>query len=520
MSSDHSSSNSMSPESSTDVKRSSWSDVSSIRQKLFIPDEYKIIVPGPNDKIDDPPERCLAFHVASLEAGLRFPLSRHVEDILSGFNVCPSQLMPNSYRHILSFVVLARHFQVDPSFVHLCNLMRIVTKIGDEGFFYLAPKSNCKLLCDIPSWLGSWKNKFIYVMSPGNKPWRVPIRWNNNYVDIRNHVRIKGLESPSWGRDFISNKLTVTFYESSKILKEDVLVLAGLSPAPIETTQSLEMAVRAAMLAKAMREHKDALMSQSQLVIREPSKEKDSRCGRLSKRARAEVLLGEEVPTEDWVEKAEKIVGDKRKQHDGSSSIIGDNAIFKPREDILEKYKQTLRDDDQLALGDLPLTKLEDIAAYHSLAINGVMHHLLLRAAYSKNELLSYQARLKDLEQSLNDNKHEKMSLQKRLEELKMNRDRESMEYRLALKRTREEVVKDFVKSNTYEMLVAKRAATYSYDGFEKCRAQAKKLGAFRREFDTCRLDPFKDGDLKDPVFEDEVGPEEDEFGYLLQLPD
>ncbi|GFP93654.1 hypothetical protein PHJA_001509800 [Phtheirospermum japonicum] len=217
--------------------RISNSDVPSLRQKFFIPDEYIIIAPGPKDRIDKPPDRCLAFHVASLEAGLRFPLCRHVENILSGLNVCPGQLMPNSYRQILGFIILMRHFQVDPSFVHFRNLISIVSasKTGENGFFYLTPKPNRKLLRNLPSSLGRWKNKFIYVKSPENRPWRVPTRWIN-VTRSKSYV----LESPLWGQDFISNRLTVTFYESSMILKEDVLVLAGLSPAPIETTQSLD----------------------------------------------------------------------------------------------------------------------------------------------------------------------------------------------------------------------------------------------------------------------------------------
>ncbi|KAL3652430.1 hypothetical protein CASFOL_002111 [Castilleja foliolosa] len=511
------------------------SDVSLIRKKFFIPDEYQIIVPGPNDKIDEPPERCLAFHVASLEAGLRFPLSRHVEDIISGLNVCPAQLMPNSYRHILSFIILARHFEVDPSFFNFRNLISIVSssKTGEIGFFYLTPRPKRKLLHNLPSKLSRWKNKFIYVMSPGNNPWRVPNRWNN---DTR-YPRISVLKSPSWGHDFISNQLTMTFYESSKILKEDVLVLAGLSPAPIKTNQSLGMAVRASMVAKAMREQKDALMSRYQRPVVQDT-------DGLGKRARAEDLSCQEVPTVDWVNRAEKIVGDMRRDHDGSGSLDG---IFKPSKDAFEKYKYTLRDDDQMVLVDLPLTKLEDAVAYHSLAINGIVHHLLLRAAYTKNELLSCErklnkadqkasdhVRLKELEQSLSDTKHEKMLLQKRIEEMQLKRDREQMdsfnagraagrqefveseEYRSAVKRAREEGVRAFVKSNTYATHVAKNAAVYEFDGFEKCRAQAMKLGAFRREFDTRQLDPFKDGNLEDPVYEDEVCCGEDEFAYLL----
>ncbi|KAL3652432.1 hypothetical protein CASFOL_002113 [Castilleja foliolosa] len=454
------------------------SDVSLIRQKFFIPDQTTGSM--------NPPERCLAFHVVSLEAGLRFPLSRPVEDILSGLNVCPAQLMPNSYRQILSFVILARYFQVDPSFVNFRNLISIISasRTGENGFFYLSPKRYRKLLHNLPSAFGRWKNKFIYIESPGNKPWRVPICWNGH----KQYRWISPVESPSWSQDFVSNQLTMTFYESSKILKEDVLVLAGLSPAPIETTQTLEMAVRASMVAKAMREQKDALMSRYQCPVVQ-----DSHTGGLSKRARVEDFLCEEVPTAEWVHNAEKIVGYMRRDHDGSGSVDG---VFKPSEDTLEKYKYTLRDDDQLALADLPLTKLEDVAAYHSLAMNGIIHNLLLRAAYTKNELLTCerklneanqkangQVRVKELEQALNETKHENMLLLKRLEMVQLNRDREHMdsfsagraagrqefveseEYRSALKRAREEGVRAFVKSNTYATRVARDAAVYEFDG-------------------------------------------------------
>ncbi|KAK6132552.1 hypothetical protein DH2020_033654 [Rehmannia glutinosa] len=110
-------------------------EVSQIKHRFFIPPEYKVIIPRPQDRMHKPPPNCFTFHLASLEVGLRFPLSPTIEDILVRLGVCLAQFAPNAVRHIIGFIVLAKHFKVEPSVAHFWALYSITTlaKTNDRG---------------------------------------------------------------------------------------------------------------------------------------------------------------------------------------------------------------------------------------------------------------------------------------------------------------------------------------------------------------------------------------------------
>ncbi|KAL2504988.1 hypothetical protein Adt_20609 [Abeliophyllum distichum] len=63
-------------------------------QMYRIPDYIEFVVPGPNDRTDDPPLGYVALNQAVLAAGLRLPFPRIVRKFLREWGIAPTQLYP------------------------------------------------------------------------------------------------------------------------------------------------------------------------------------------------------------------------------------------------------------------------------------------------------------------------------------------------------------------------------------------------------------------------------------------
>ncbi|KAL2466088.1 Plus3 domain-containing protein [Abeliophyllum distichum] len=71
-----------------------------------VPDDIEFVVPGPNDRADDPPLGCVALNQAVLAAGLRLPFPRVVRKFLRKWGIAPTQLCPNGWRILIGFFIL------------------------------------------------------------------------------------------------------------------------------------------------------------------------------------------------------------------------------------------------------------------------------------------------------------------------------------------------------------------------------------------------------------------------------
>ena len=81
-------------------------DLGRIRGYCFIPSEFDLEVPGPSDRVHCPPVGWLGIYEDSLKAGLRFPIHPFVIKLLTEYNMCPAQIVPNSWRIIIGFLSL------------------------------------------------------------------------------------------------------------------------------------------------------------------------------------------------------------------------------------------------------------------------------------------------------------------------------------------------------------------------------------------------------------------------------
>ncbi|KAK6117151.1 hypothetical protein DH2020_049110 [Rehmannia glutinosa] len=234
-------------------------EASQISHRYFIPPEYKVVIPERDDRMHSPPPNCLSLHLATLDAGLRFPLNKDLEDIFIRLGLCLTQFAPSAIRQILGFIVLMKHFKVAPSAAHFWSLFSITTstRTNDRGFFYLTYRPHCKFLAHLPSSSDHWKERFIFIKAPPDRPWRISRAWRFS----KPRVHFSDLGECSWAENFISEKLTTYLYDIRELLKEEVLSVVGLSPTVVPRTQSLGMAVKASLVAKVIREQKEKLIA-------------------------------------------------------------------------------------------------------------------------------------------------------------------------------------------------------------------------------------------------------------------
>ncbi|KAL2470716.1 hypothetical protein Adt_38852 [Abeliophyllum distichum] len=75
-------------------------------QMYRIPDDIEFVVPGPDDRANDPPLGTVALNQAILAAGLRLPFPRVVRKFLREWGIAPTQLCPNGWRILIGLLVL------------------------------------------------------------------------------------------------------------------------------------------------------------------------------------------------------------------------------------------------------------------------------------------------------------------------------------------------------------------------------------------------------------------------------
>ncbi|KAL2248227.1 UNVERIFIED_CONTAM: hypothetical protein Sindi_2675000 [Sesamum indicum] len=191
-----------------------------IREKYHVPPSFEVVIPNSADRMHRPPRGFCSLSLNHFDAGLRLPLAPYVSQILKLLELCPMQLLPNSIRHIIIFIIIMRVQRYEPSFDNFWSLYSFTTsaRSADNGFFYLSARKE---------W---WPFCCEWVLE---KP-RPVVEGGRLEGD-----QIRSLSSYRYG--------------PKKILVEEVLRLAHLSPAPIPVEGSLDDMVGQARLTQRIR---------------------------------------------------------------------------------------------------------------------------------------------------------------------------------------------------------------------------------------------------------------------------
>ncbi|KAL2226042.1 UNVERIFIED_CONTAM: hypothetical protein Sindi_1962900 [Sesamum indicum] len=232
-----------------------------IREKYHIPPSFEVVIPTPTDRMHRPPRGFCSLSLNHFDAGLRLLLAPYVSQILRRLELCPMQLSPNSIRHIVVFIIIMRVHHYEPSFDNFWSLYSFTTsaRSTDSGFFYLSARKECRFLAPLTSNVGPWKKRFIFVRPPPGRGWPFCCEWV--LEKPRPVVEGGGLE------DDLIRSLSFYRYDPKKILVEEVLRLAHLSPAPIPVEGSLDDMVGQARLTQRIR----AIRARSNAAVAAPA---------------------------------------------------------------------------------------------------------------------------------------------------------------------------------------------------------------------------------------------------------
>uniref|UniRef100_A0ACD5YPF7 Uncharacterized protein n=1 Tax=Avena sativa TaxID=4498 RepID=A0ACD5YPF7_AVESA len=146
-----------------------------ICKRYRIPNDFAPVLAGDLSSCSPPPPGSVCVYVDALEAGMRLPLHPFYGEVFSHFGIAPGQLVPNTWRALVGFVVLSHFAGVAPSlavfrhFFALCAVPphNLYTIRGRDAAGLLFGRLNTKLR--------GWKGDFFFLSSAA--PWPCPVQW-------------------------------------------------------------------------------------------------------------------------------------------------------------------------------------------------------------------------------------------------------------------------------------------------------------------------------------------------------
>lgn len=126
-----------------------------------------ILLPGPNDRPHAPPDGFTAFNRHACTAGTLPPFNQYIREVLSFFEITPSQLHPNGYSLLNSlFIVFMEHLFWPPIPIEIRYLFNVKSRGDSPSFTFPEAVRNCQVVT------GSWtrpsyfKTEWFYVWCP------------------------------------------------------------------------------------------------------------------------------------------------------------------------------------------------------------------------------------------------------------------------------------------------------------------------------------------------------------------
>ncbi|KAL2533434.1 Uncharacterized protein Adt_06785 [Abeliophyllum distichum] len=138
-------------------------------QMYRIPDDVEFVVPGPDDRADDPPLGTVALNQAILAAGLRLPFPRVVRKFLREWGIAPTQLCPNGWRILIGLLVLWDQLGFPrPSIGDFHSLYSFKSDGKRSGWWYASVKARTgsSVVIQTPDSIKNWKKFWFFVRGP------------------------------------------------------------------------------------------------------------------------------------------------------------------------------------------------------------------------------------------------------------------------------------------------------------------------------------------------------------------
>ncbi|KAK4435241.1 hypothetical protein Salat_0687400 [Sesamum alatum] len=126
-----------------------------------------------SDSASDPSPGFLTVYSTQLLSGLRFPLPPLMVEIFNLLGIPPNQLLPNSYRLVVGFLLCSQLYGFSASIENFLGVLAPKITTG-ECFFYLSPRPGLTFFREKPSSHEDWKSHFFFIRKPN---WDVPTAW-------------------------------------------------------------------------------------------------------------------------------------------------------------------------------------------------------------------------------------------------------------------------------------------------------------------------------------------------------
>lgn len=85
-----------------------YKELSLVRKKWALLDEYSLVIPGKKNCIKDAPEGCIGIYKDTMETSLRFPLYPFAVEVLNAYDIAVSELYPNGWGCIIAFIIIVQ----------------------------------------------------------------------------------------------------------------------------------------------------------------------------------------------------------------------------------------------------------------------------------------------------------------------------------------------------------------------------------------------------------------------------
>ena len=115
----------------------------------------------------------VCFYEATFLSGLRFPIYPFIMELLGHFDIAPGQLMPNSWRIVVSYMeIWLATTEGDMIKVDKLVYFYRLKESKEHGYYELVPwKRKTKIVSDLPSSFRYWKSRFFFV---SGDEWETP----------------------------------------------------------------------------------------------------------------------------------------------------------------------------------------------------------------------------------------------------------------------------------------------------------------------------------------------------------
>ncbi|KAI4976778.1 uncharacterized protein LOC123410791 [Hordeum vulgare subsp. vulgare] len=204
-------------------------DVNAVCKKYDTPeDQYAARPAGDLRASSSPPHGTVCVYAHALEAGMRLPLHRLFADVLTHFNIAPTQLAPNGWRIMAGFLVLCHSAGVPPSLAVFRRFFLLRRKQTIGWYFFQSRRGSGLRFTGLPDSIPGWKSRFFFLYSPTS--WPCPVEWgkpsNGSLVDP-----LLSLEDKASAAKLLSAH-GASPVDLRKLLCRSSLAAAMISPSP------------------------------------------------------------------------------------------------------------------------------------------------------------------------------------------------------------------------------------------------------------------------------------------------